>query len=117
LPVSFPVQIIYRIVSYRIVLYRKNLSTSSAAGGMCARSMMYCICSLLKFDRPILRIRPSSTQCSSAYQLKKVCTVVHEISRAMERHLPHGITQVNAPCYNPSQANQYSIYLNYKIAG
>jgi len=41
--------------------------------------------------------------------------------RAVERHLPYGITQftchptqVNAPCINPNQAGRYSIYLPRK---
>jgi len=42
-------------------------------------------------------------------------------SRAMERHLPHGITQCYLPpdtgeraCLNPSQICWYSIYLSRK---
>jgi len=34
--------------------------------------------------------------------------------KATERHLPYGITQVNAPRLNPSQIGRYSIYLPCK---
>ena len=41
-------------------------------------SMMYCICWLLKFEIPILRIRPSSTHCSRTWK--------HQVSLQLYQH-------------------------------